>query len=100
MADYSDWEFLLDGDTQEFRGLVCKRGTKLFNVYGGVDHLHDCPNEDFRMTTLYNEGEIDPNVVWQVGYELLSLFNGASLLFQKKYSKRLKHYRVGSVLSY
>jgi hypothetical protein len=91
MADYSDWEFLLDGDTQEFRGLVSQPGTKLFNVYGGVDHWHDCPSDDFRMTTLFSEGESDPNVVWQVGYELLSLFNGASLLYQKEYRKASIH---------
>ncbi len=91
MADYSDWEFLLAGDTQEFRSLVYQPGTKLFNVYGGVDHWHDCPSDDFRMTTLYNEGESDPNVVWQVGYELLSLFNGASLLFQNEYMKASIH---------
>lgn len=87
MAKYSDWEFLLDGDTQEFRNLAPRRGTRLFNLYGGVDDWLDCPNDDFRMTTLYAEGESDPNVVWQIGSELISLFNGASVLFQKDYRK-------------
>ncbi|WP_193814327.1 hypothetical protein [Cyanobium sp. LEGE 06143] len=39
------------------------------------------------MTTLYCEGESDAEVVWQVGYELLSLFNDASILFSKDYRK-------------
>jgi hypothetical protein len=87
MADYLDWEFMLDGDTQDFRGLVTQPGTRFFNLYGGVDHWLDCQNDDFRMNTLYAEGENDPNVVWQVGHELVSLFNGASILFQKDYRK-------------
>lgn len=91
MGDYSDWEFLLDGDTQEFRGLVTQPGTRIFNLYGGTDHYLDCPNDDFRMNTLYAEGESDPNVVWQVGHELLSLFNGASILLQKDFRKASIH---------
>ena len=87
MTHFSDWEFMLNGDTQEFRSLVCEPGTKLFHLYGGVDHWLDCPSDDFRMTTLYCEGETDPDVVWQVGYELLSLFNGASVLFYKDFQK-------------
>ncbi len=53
------------------------------NIYGGVDDWLDSPNDDFRMTTLYSEGESNPSVVWQVGNELISLFNGASVLFQQ-----------------
>ena len=87
MAHFSDWEFILNGDTQEFRNLVCEPGTKLLHLYGGVDHWLDCPNDDFRMTTLYCEDESDAEVAWQVGYELLSLFNGASVLFSKDYRK-------------
>jgi hypothetical protein len=87
VTEYSDWEFLLDGDTQEFRNLAHCRGTRLFDIYGGVDEWLDCPNDDFRMTTLYCDGETNPNVAWQVGNELISLFNGASLLFKKDYRK-------------
>jgi hypothetical protein len=87
MAHFSDWEFMLNGDTQEFRNLVCEPGTKLFNLYGGVDHWLDCPTDDFRMTTIYCEGEIDAEVAWQVGHELLSLFNGASVLFRESLIK-------------
>jgi hypothetical protein len=57
------------------------------NIYGGVDDWLDCPCDEFRMTTLYSEGESNSSVVWQVGNELISLFNGASVLFQKDYRK-------------
>jgi hypothetical protein len=87
VTEHSGWEFLLDGDTQEFRNLAPRRGTRLLNIYGGVDDWLDCPNDDFRMTTIYSEGESNPSVVWQVGNELISLFNGASVLFQRDYRK-------------
>ena len=87
MTEISGWEYLLHGDTQEFRNLAPRRGTRLLNIYGGVDDWLDCPDDDFRMTTLYSDGESNRNVVWQVGNELISLFNGASVLFQKDYRK-------------
>jgi hypothetical protein len=87
LSKFSDWEFLLNGDVQEFRQLSLQAGSSYFNIYGGVDDWLDCPNEDFRMTSLYCEGESDPEVVWQLGYELVSLFNGASILFSKNYRK-------------
>ena len=87
MSKFSDWEFMLNGDPQEFRQLASEIGSYYFNIYGGVDHWLDCPNDDFRMTTLFCESETDPEVVWQVGYELISLFNGASILFSKGYRK-------------
>lgn len=87
VTKYSDWEFLLDGDTQEFRDLAQCRGTRLLDIYGGIDDWLDCPNDDFRMITLYCDGEANPSVVWPVGNELISLFNGASVLFKKDYKK-------------
>jgi hypothetical protein len=87
LSDYSSWEFLLDGDAQDFRSLSEKPGTSYFNIYGGIDHWNDCRNDDFRMTTIYCEGESDPAVIWQIGYELLSFFNGASALFRYGYQK-------------
>jgi hypothetical protein len=87
VSDYSKWEFMLDGDTQDFRQLSERPGTAYFNIYGGIDHWNDCRNDDFRMTTLYCEDEADPKIIWQIGYELLSLFNGASILLNKDYRK-------------
>ncbi len=87
MSKFSDWEFLLDGNSQEFKQLSTESGSFYFNIYGGVDHWLDCPNDDFRMTSLYCEGEDDASVVWQLGHELVSLYNGASILFSKSYQK-------------
>ena len=87
MNDYANWEFMLNGDTQEFRQLSTEPCTDYFNIYGGVDHWLDCPNDDFRMSTMYCEGETDPETVWQVGYELISIFNGTSILFNRDYRK-------------
>ena len=78
---------MLNGDSQEFRQRASEMGSFYFNIYVGVDHWLDCPNDDFRMTTLFCENETDPDVAWQVGYELVSLFNGASVLFNKHYRK-------------
>lgn len=78
---------MLNGDSQEFRQRASEIGSYYFNIYGGVDHWLDCPNDDFRMTTLFCENETDPDLAWQVGYELVSLFNGASILFSKGYRK-------------
>jgi len=87
MSKFSDWEFMLNGNPQEFHNRASEEGTFYFNIYGGVDHWNDCPNDDYRMTTWYAEGEDDPRVVWQLGHELVSLFNGASNLFAKDYYK-------------
>ncbi|MFJ3120441.1 hypothetical protein ACIPI6_28290 [Pseudomonas protegens] len=87
MSNFSDWEFMLNGSPQEFRQRASEVGSYYFNIYGGIDHWLDCPSDDFRMTTLYCDGESDPNVVWQIGHELISLFNGASILFNKNYRK-------------
>jgi len=87
LSKFTDWEFLLNGDTQDFRQRVSKPSSFYFNIYGGVDHWLDCPNDDFRMTSIYCDNETDPQVVWQIGYELISLFNGASILISKNYRK-------------
>lgn len=60
---------------------------KYFNVYGGVDDWLDCPNDDFRMSTWFTEGEDDPSIVWHIGHELVSLFNGAGCLLQRNFNK-------------
>ncbi|QEZ48756.1 hypothetical protein [Cupriavidus oxalaticus] len=83
MKNYQEWEFLLDGCTQEFRHFSILPGTRFFSIYGGIDHYHDCPNDDFRMQTVFVEGEDDPELVWQVGHELISLYNGASRLYAR-----------------
>ncbi|KAA8739125.1 hypothetical protein FE275_19360 [Pseudomonas koreensis] len=87
MSSDADWEFWLTGNSFDLRGMSESVGTRYFNVYGGVDHWNDCKNDDFRMNTIYTKGEEDPILVWQIGYELVSLFNGAAFLFDQHHRK-------------
>lgn len=87
MNEYSQWEFMLNGNPQEFRHLSERPHTGYFSIYGGVDHWLDCPNDDFRMASIYCEGEIDSGAAWQIGHELISIFNGAGVLFSRDYHK-------------
>lgn len=87
MNNFHNWVFLLDGDVQQFRELSERSYGSYFNIFGGVSEQHDCRNEDFRMTTLYCENETDAETVWQIGHELVSLFNGASILYNQNYYK-------------
>lgn len=79
--NWQDWEFMIDGNPNLLRGLTERTGTQYFSVSGGVDHCHDCKNDDFRMKTLYAQDETDPYVVWQVGQELMNLLNGAFAVY-------------------
>jgi hypothetical protein len=87
MSEATAWEFMLNGDTREFRQYAREQRTDYFNIYGGVNDWLDCENDDFRMTSVYCDGETDSTAVWQLGYELISIFNGASILFSKNYRK-------------
>ncbi|VWB52136.1 hypothetical protein BST28156_02423 [Burkholderia stagnalis] len=89
-----DWEFAIDGNPHELRDLSESLGTAYFRVGGGIDHYLDCRNDDFRMTTLYAQDETDSHTIWQVGYELVGLFNGASALF----SYNIRRVSINSLL--
>lgn len=89
--NYFDWEFMLDGDHNELRQLASCRGSAYLNIFGGVDDWLDCPSDDFRMNTLYAQDETDAHTVWQLGYELLGLYNGASVLFNMNARKLSIH---------
>ena len=92
MCQQSDWEVMLSGDPQDLRQLS-KAGisTDYFRIWGGIDHWHDCLNDHFSFNSLYFENEQDSEIVWQVSYELVSLFNGASELFWQDYRKLSIH---------
>jgi hypothetical protein len=81
------WEFLINGDHRLLRPFSEFQENYYFNVTGGIDHWHDCMNDDFRLTSAYFESEDDEELVWQIGYELISLFNGISLIFDKNFRK-------------
>lgn len=80
----SDWEVLLNGNPQEIRQL-CTWGHSInyFRLWGGVDDRNDCPNDDFRFNSNLFEGQTQEGV-WQITYELLNLFNGASALLERE----------------
>ncbi|AVI82393.1 hypothetical protein YA0016_20815 [Pseudomonas syringae] len=84
MQMQGDWEVLLNGDPQEIRQL-CTWGHSInyFRLWGGVDDWNDCPNDDFRFNSNLFEGQTQEGV-WQITYELLSLFNGASTLLERE----------------
>lgn len=81
------WEFYLNGDTMYFRTFSEARENLYFDIYGGVDHYLDCMNDDFRMSSVYFDDEEDPEVVWQIGYELASLYNGVSSIINENERK-------------
>ncbi|WWL44322.1 hypothetical protein V5O39_26480 [Pseudomonas parakoreensis] len=56
---------------------------QLLQALGGVDDWNDCPNDDFRFNSNLFEGQTQEGV-WQITYELLSLFNGASTLLERE----------------
>ncbi|CUJ49137.1 hypothetical protein [Achromobacter kerstersii] len=73
-------------------------GTKLFNVYGGIDDWHDTINEDFRFSTIYAESTKNANEAWQIGLELLSMFNGARRICGEQLWNGFRRVELSSVL--
>lgn len=77
-----DWEVELAGDSQDLYRISTRGGSSdYFRIWGGIDHHNDCPSDDYSFNSLYFNGQRDPEVIWQLAYELVSIFNGASELF-------------------
>lgn len=77
-----DWEVELIGDGQDLYGMTGRGGSPdYFRIWGGIDHLNDCPSNDYSFNSLYFNDQRDPEVIWQLAYELVNIFNGASELF-------------------
>ncbi|WP_447754545.1 hypothetical protein [Pseudomonas nicosulfuronedens] len=76
------WSVELTGDHMDLGGLA-HAGSKsdYFFIWGGVDDWHDCPNDRYYFNTLYFEGVRDEEVVWQLTYELVGIFNSATEFF-------------------
>ncbi|MBB1391681.1 hypothetical protein H5185_20040 [Shewanella sp. SG44-6] len=87
MKDTVKWEFYLDGDSRYFRDYSKGSENSYFNISGGIDHHNDCMNDDFRLSSVYFDDEDDPEVVWQIGYELASLYNGISSILSESTRK-------------
>ena len=85
-------EVMLSGNGQDLHGLTqFGNSTLYFHLWGGVDHQNDCPSEHFSFNSIYFNHESDPFMVWQLSYELISLFNGAAELYEKDYRKLSIH---------
>ncbi|MEH6445257.1 MAG: hypothetical protein V7784_15285 [Oceanospirillaceae bacterium] len=87
MTSTVKWEFYLDGDSRYFRGYSEASKNLYFDISGGIDHYLDCMNDDFRLASVYFNDEDDSEVVWQIGYELASLYNGISSILTESTRK-------------
>ena len=98
MANEQKWEFYVDGDAQSFRHYAEGRTNLYFSISGGIDHYNDCMNDDYRLSSVYFDDEEKSEVVWQIGYELASLYNGVSSILSQGVRKLeladLLHYGV------
>lgn len=85
MDDILKWQFCINGHPQRLRQDSEHMRSRYFGIHGGIDHWHDCRNDDFRLSSVYFEEQNDPELVWQLGYELTSLFNGVSKILDQKH---------------
>lgn len=82
------WEFLIEGGSYPLLDSMCSfSNSAYFQVYEKLDFMNDCSVQDYRFTSIYCNDEDDSDTVWQIGYELVSLFNGANRLFDKNFLK-------------
>ena len=81
------WGFELTGSVQTLRWLSRQMGSDYFCIYEVLDTVSDCSVDDYRFRSLYCKNEEDYQVVWQIGYELISLFNGVYSLFDSNFEK-------------
>ena len=79
----NQWEFLLSGGSYPLLDSMCSfSNSAYFQVYEELDFMNDCSVQDYRFISIYCNDESDSDDVWQIGYELVSLFNGAHRLFR------------------
>ena len=78
----NNWEFLLRGSPQVLWSLSHTTGSSYFQIYEVTDFWNECSVNDYRFQSIYCNKENDYKIVWQIGYELVSLFNGAYSLFE------------------
>ncbi len=56
-------------------------------IYDSINDDLDCSTSDYRFTSIYFNNQDDCEKVWQIGYELISLFNGTYLLLDSEFCK-------------
>lgn len=87
LAKIVKWEFWLNGYNGNLSPFPISQSNLYFNISGGIDDYNDCISDDFRLTSVYFDEENDAEIVWQIGYELLSLYNGVSSIIDKENRK-------------
>jgi hypothetical protein len=83
----NEWEFLLRGSPQTLWSLSYQMRSAYFSIYEVPDFYNECSVNDYRFQSLYCNAKDDYQLVWQIGYELISLFNGACSLFDSNFEK-------------
>ena len=87
--EQADWEVRLSGNPQDLRQLNdLPGGADYFRIFGGVDHWHDCPSDEYSFNSSYFALQNDPIAVINIAQELVNLFNSAAELFRKDYDKQ------------
>lgn len=82
----SRWEVILRGGNPSILHQIINYSNSLghFWLWGGIDDYLDCRNDDFRFNSSYfpdGDGDQEEEMVWNIAYELLDLFNGALSLY-------------------
>jgi hypothetical protein len=91
VSEQADWEVMLNGDAQQLRHITKQPFRQDYiRVWGGIDDWNDCPNDYFSFNSVYFNG-LSEDQVWLVAYELISLLNGASEIFQRNTQKYSIH---------
>lgn len=79
MSSQNRWEFLIEGGSYPLLNSMCSYSNSVyFQIYEELDFMNDCSVQDYRFRSIYCDDEDDVDTVWQIGYELVSLFNGAN----------------------
>lgn len=85
----ASWEVRLSGNPSDLCGLTNQPGSAdFFRIWGGIDHWHDCPSDEYSFNSSYFAQQNDPLHLISVAHELVNLFNSAAELFEQNYPKQ------------
>ncbi|MEI6709067.1 MAG: hypothetical protein WCK96_18240 [Methylococcales bacterium] len=82
----NEWEFLIRGNPSALWSISQLCRSCYFYIYEEIGHF-DYSTDDFRMKTVFCNNETDYEITWQIGYELVGLFNGAACLCDSSFQK-------------
>jgi hypothetical protein len=81
------WKFRLKGVNLPLPILSCFMQSPYFFLYEIANDCLDCFVGDYWFISIYCDNQEDYKKVWQIGYEIISLFNGTCLLLEPKFHK-------------